>query len=112
MGMTTKQFRSFKARMAEAGLSPIKLRAMRAKPATTADNGAGGAPLIDGWLTVKESQGWVTIDKGRYVAVRSWGLWPHMGKVKETIYGAGTRVRVVVTGGPDRLTQWEILPPV
>ena len=112
MGMTNKQFRSFKARMAEAGLSPIAITAMRAKPATTADSGSGGAPLIDGWLTVKESQSWVTIPKGRYVAVRSWGLWPHMGKVKQNIYGAGTRVRVTVTGGPDRLTQWEILPPV
>ena len=112
MGMTNKQFRSFKTRMQEAGLSPIAITALRAKPATTADRGAGGAPLIDGWLTLKERQGWVTVQKGEYVKVRSWGLWPHMGKEVETIYGAGTRVRVTVTGGPDRLTQWEILPPV
>lgn len=112
MAMSTKNFRAFRNNMAKAGLSPIALTASLAKPAIKADAGSGGAPLIDGWLTVRASQGWMTVPEGRFVAVRTWGLWPNMGKVRQTVYGAGTRVRVTRTGGPETLTQWEVLPPV
>ena len=104
--MTNKQFRAFKGKWVAA----TEIVAVVASPATEPISGSGGAPLIDGWRAIDKRDGWYTVPVGKYVKVRSWEAWPRYNPTYQ-IFGHGTRVRVTVTGGPDRLTEWEVLPP-